>query len=94
MSGPGATPESTTAESDGPSNQGTVEPRTDGDQTAGRQAFRFETFGNEGFWTDAVRLPAGMVAAKVTPLMALDLGVQVDVDALDAATQAALGAEL
>ncbi|MEP6508595.1 MAG: hypothetical protein ABJC63_10250, partial [Gemmatimonadales bacterium] len=66
--------------SDGPADQGTVEARTDGDQAAGREAFRFETFGNEGFWTDAVRLPAGMVAAKVTPLMALDLGVQVDID--------------
>ncbi len=61
--------------------------RQDGNATAGRDVFRFETFGNEGFWTDAVRLPQGMVAAGVTPLKALQLGVQVDIDALDAATQ-------
>ena len=56
--------------------------------------FRFETFGNEGFWTDAVRLPQGMVAAGVTPFKALQLGIQVDMDALDAATQQMLAGQL
>ena len=82
------------AGSDGPSQGPTLPVRRDGDVNAGRQAFRFETFGNEGFWTDAVRLPQGIVAAKVTPMQALQLGLQVDVDALDAATQQALTAEL
>jgi len=59
-----------------------------------KNVFRFETFGNEGFWTDAVRLPAGIVAARVTPLKALQLGLQVDVDALDDATKRAVAAEL
>src|SRR6186713_3341392 len=26
----------------------------------GREVYRFETFGNEGFWTRALRLPQGM----------------------------------
>lgn len=80
--------------SDGPMNQGTRAPRQDGDERSGRDVFRFETFGNEGFWTDAVRLPAGVVAAGVTPLQALQLGLQVDVDALDDATKRAVAAEL
>lgn len=83
-----------TAPSDGPANQGTRAPREDGDATAGRDVFRFETFGNEGFWTDAARVPQGVVKAKVTPLMALKLGLSVDVDALDAATQQAVAKEL
>lgn len=80
--------------SDGPMNQGTRAPRQDGNAKSGRDVFRFETFGNEGFWTDAVRLPAGVVAARVTPLQALKLGLQVDVDALDDATKKAVAAEL
>lgn len=65
-----------------------------GDATSGKQVFRFETFGNEGFWTDAVRLQQGMIAAGVTPIKALQLGLNVDIEALDNATQAALAAEL
>ncbi len=83
-----------TEASDGPSNVGTPVPREDGDADAGRDVFRFETFGNERFWTDAVRLPAGMMAAKVTPLQALQLGLHIDVDALDPATRRTLKEQL
>jgi len=79
---------------DGPADQGPKFPRQDGNAKAGRDVFRFETFGNEGFWTDAVRLPQGLVAAKVTPMQALKLGVQVDLDALDPATVKTLTAQL
>ena len=80
---------------DGPADQGPGLPaRQDGDATVGRDVFRNETFGNEGFWTDAVRLPAGIEAAKVTPMQALSLGLQVDVEAIDQATQRALVAQL
>lgn len=79
---------------DGPDTQGPDFPRQDGDAGAGREVFRMETFGNEGFWTDAVRLPAGMVAAGVTPMQALQLGVQIDLDAVDAATRQALTEQL
>lgn len=65
-----------------------------GDADAGRAVFRFETFGDEGFWTDAVRMPQGMKQAKLTPLQALKAGVSVDVDAVPADVQQAIGAEL
>ncbi|RZJ56419.1 MAG: hypothetical protein EOO55_05140, partial [Hymenobacter sp.] len=35
---------------------------------AGRDVYRYETFGDEGFWTDAARMPQGMKAAKLTVL--------------------------
>ncbi len=79
---------------DGPANQGMRFPRQDGNAAAGRDVFRFETFGNEGFWTDAVRLPQGMMAAGVTPLKALQLGVQFDIDAMDDAIRGALTGQL
>lgn len=78
----------------GPADQGEPLPQTMGNASQGRDVFRFETFGNEGFWTDAVRLPAGIKAARVTPLQALELGLQIDADAIDAKTKAQLGAEL
>lgn len=80
--------------SDGPANQGTRVEAQKGDDDSGREVFRFETFGTEGFWTDAVRMPQGMIAAKVTPLQALTLGLSVDVDALDDATKKAVAADL
>lgn len=79
---------------DGPADQGAVVPREDGDASRGRDVFRFETFGNEGFWTDAVRLPAGIVAAKVTPLQMLDLGIQIDAEALSEQIRNTLLAQL
>ena len=79
---------------EGPADQGMALPQDAGNAIAGRDVFRFETFGNEGFWTDAVRLPAGIAAAKVTPLQALKLGLQVDSDMIDDATKSQLAAEL
>ena len=64
-----------------------------GNPTAGKQVFRFELFGNERFWTDALQLQQGMMAAGMTPLQALRLGLMIDSEALDASTQAALTAE-
>jgi hypothetical protein len=78
----------------GPADQGPALPQQMGDTTLGRDVFRFETFGNEGFWTDAVRLPAGIAAARVTPMQALELGLQVDSDAIDPQTAAQLAGEL
>ena len=78
----------------GPANPGSPPAHTLGNATNGQTVFRSETFGNERFWTDAIRLPAGIVAKKVTPAQALALGLHVDIDALDVATVAALTAEL
>lgn len=64
-----------------------------GNAVAGRQVFRFETFGDEGFWTDALKLQQGMIVTGMTPIRALQLGLSIDSDALDSATLAAITAE-
>lgn len=65
-----------------------------GNAASGQQVYLFETFGNEGFWTDAVRMPQGMKAARFTLLDALKLGLNVDADVLPLPVQAVLAAEL
>ena len=80
--------------SDGPSDQGKPVPRKDGNAQVGQTVFRHETFGNEGFWTDAARAPQGMQESRVTPLQALQLGLSVNFDALDDETQKVLMSEL
>ncbi len=82
--------------SDGPNTTGLEQPvvHAAGNAANGQKVFRFETFGNERFWTDALRLQQGVMAAGVTPIQALKLGLVVDSDALDAATLAALALEL
>ncbi len=47
---------------------------------AGRQVFRFETFGDESYWTDTLRM--NEVVAQVDPTTALKVGLKVDADAL------------
>lgn len=64
-----------------------------GDPGPGKEVFRFGTFGNQRFWTDAMRLPQGIAEAGVTPLQALQIGLSVNAEALNPATaQAALDA--
>jgi hypothetical protein len=65
-----------------------------GDATAGRDVFRHETFGNQAFWTDAMQLPQGIAEARVTPLQALQLGLNVNIDALNEPTRQALSTAL
>src|SRR2546425_4427273 len=55
----------------------------------GRRTFRFETFGSEAFWGDALHLHQaiagernGGVGPGVSPMTALAVGLKVDVDAL------------
>jgi hypothetical protein len=50
--------------------------------TAGKQTFRFETFGSEAFWGDTLKLHEAV--AKLSPKQALGLGLKVDADALPA----------
>jgi mono/diheme cytochrome c family protein len=47
----------------------------------GQQVFRFDTFGDEVFWTDALRLNEAVQAA-LDPKTALSLGLKVDADVL------------
>src|SRR5262249_16484199 len=56
----------------------------------GRQTFRFDTFGDEAFWSGVLGLDRAL--ASVTPRQALAVGLKVDVDALSADTIAALEA--
>ncbi|HEU4578505.1 MAG TPA: c-type cytochrome [Polyangiaceae bacterium] len=50
-------------------------------QLDGQQVFRFDTFGDESFWTDTLRLNEAIEAA-LDPVTALSLGLQVDAEAL------------
>lgn len=53
----------------------------DPDQFDGQEVFRFDTFGDEIFWTDTLRLNEAIQAA-LDPVTALSLGLKVDADAL------------
>ncbi|MBA2405907.1 MAG: hypothetical protein H0V66_14115, partial [Bdellovibrionales bacterium] len=75
-------------------NDGDSTTRQQQQQAEGREAFRFETFGNEGFWTDAAKLPQGIVKAKLTPVQALKAGLSVNVEQLDPATATAVAEEI
>src|SRR5437763_9791140 len=57
--------------------------------TQGQQTFRFDTFGDEAFWSDALQLQKaieganfGGVGTGISPKDALALGLKVDADAL------------
>jgi mono/diheme cytochrome c family protein len=93
QSGP-TSPNRAQIKSDGPATNENANPHRTGDAARGQQVFRFETFGNEGFWTDAMRLPKGMMDAKFTPVQALKAGLMVDIEALDPTTKQALAREL
>lgn len=60
----------------------------------GKDVFRFETFGNEGFWTRVLQLPQGLIAQKVTPVAALKAGLSVDIDAVPSALKPMIAAEV
>ncbi|HJQ19301.1 MAG TPA: c-type cytochrome [Gemmatimonadaceae bacterium] len=48
----------------------------------GREIFRYDTFGDEKFWTDTAKLNE-LVQHKIQPLEALGLGLKVDMDRLN-----------
>ena len=63
----------------------------------GRQIFRFDTFGDEAYWGDTLKLHQAIEGAKlggvgpgVSPATALAVGLKVDVDALPASLITAL----
>jgi len=56
----------------------------------GRQTFRFDTFGDESFWGDALQLHKAI--AGVSPKTALSVGLKVDLDAIPGALQEQLKA--
>jgi hypothetical protein len=57
----------------------------------GKDIFRFDTFGDEKYWTDTLRMHE-VIARAVTPAAALAVGLKVDVDSLPQAVRDALAA--
>lgn len=49
--------------------------------TQGKKIFRFDTYGDETFWTDTLRMHE-VIRTSVSPLTALSVGLKVDADAL------------
>jgi hypothetical protein len=49
----------------------------------GQEAFRFDTFGNEQYWTDTLHLELG-IQRRLDPATAISLGLTIDMDALAA----------
>lgn len=56
---------------------------------AGRDIFRFDTFGDEKYWTDTLRMHE-VIQAGVSPATALAVGLKVDVEALPEAVRQAI----
>ena len=67
--------------SDGPADTTKPKPHVLGDVARGKEVFRFETFGNEGFWNNAMRWQQGVVESNATPRQFLEIGLQIDIEA-------------
>ncbi len=79
--------------SDGPGIDVNPNPHRTGDAAAGREVFRAETFGNEGFWTDGLRWLRGVEDAGVTPLQVLAAGMLIDSERIEPGLLERLAAE-
>jgi mono/diheme cytochrome c family protein len=55
----------------------------------GKQVFRFDTFGDEAFWTDRLKMNE-VISQAVDPVTALSVGLKVDSEALPAAVVAGI----
>jgi mono/diheme cytochrome c family protein len=74
-------PDAQAAASRGPMNPALI--------SQGKDIFRFDTYGDETFWTDTLRMHE-VIRTSVSPATALGVGLKVDVDALPAAIRTAL----
>jgi hypothetical protein len=82
--GPGATPEpgSTRAEGKAPAPAAAHDAHNDPAAIAtGQRIFRFDTFGDESFWTDQLKMHE-VIRKAVDPKTALSVGLKVDAEAL------------
>jgi cytochrome c peroxidase len=76
----------------------TLPPRMPGERSGlGSKTFRFDTFGDEAFWGGALKLHQsiegsrfGGVGAGISPVVALALGLKIDVDAIPNGVQRSL----
>lgn len=57
----------------------------------GQEIFRFDSYGDEQFWTDTLRMHE-VIQQAVTPSVALSVGLKVDADALPQSLKEALAA--
>jgi mono/diheme cytochrome c family protein len=73
----------------GAKGEGRGEEDSHEERAAGRETFRFDTFGDEQLWTDQLRMHE-VIESSIGPVAALNLGLKVDVDALPDAVLAAL----
>lgn len=71
----------TARESDGPMNPAAI--------ASGQDIFRHDTFGDETFWTDTLRMHE-VIRTSVSPATALSVGLKVDVDALPDAVKSGI----
>jgi mono/diheme cytochrome c family protein/cytochrome c5 len=55
----------------------------------GKSIFRYDTFGDETFWTDTLRMHE-VIRTSVSPATALAVGLKVDADALPASVKAGI----
>jgi mono/diheme cytochrome c family protein len=65
---------------DGPAGPEPLDPAL---VTQGKDIFRFDTYGNETFWTDTLRIHE-VITSAVDPTTALSVGLKVDAEALPA----------
>src|SRR4051812_13908186 len=71
-------------------DRGSTEPELDAQLVAqGKNIFRFETFGDESFWTDTLRMHE-VIRSAVDPTTALSVGLKVDTDSLPPAVVAGI----
>jgi mono/diheme cytochrome c family protein len=61
----------------------------EGQVAEGQQIFRFDTFGDEAFWTDKLKMNQ-VIASAVSPATALSVGLKVDADAIPPAVAAGI----
>jgi hypothetical protein len=66
------------------SDDGPDEP-TPNQLAQGQQTFRFDTYGDETFWTDTLRMHE-VISSAVSPATALSVGLKVDADAVPPGT--------
>jgi hypothetical protein len=78
----------------GPAKVITPFPQPLGGANRGKEVFRFATFGNEGFWQNAMQCQQGVIESNLTPTQMLEIGLQFDVEAMPASHRIGLWAHL
>jgi hypothetical protein len=75
----------------GPAALAMASPMSPATLTEGQRIFRYDTFGDETYWTDTLRMHE-VIATSISPQTALAVGLKVDLDALPAAVRTAIAA--